>query len=130
MHNQRAPTYDETVWHPYLRELLSARAPPHPGDAILDLCCGTGIVGLEAASRVSPSGHVVPVDFTEDLLDVFKAKVVKQGLRNVEFVCGDVEKVLSGRRCEEFDIVFCSAAAVWLDSLSLALRESRWCLRT
>ena len=30
-----------------------------PGDAALDVCCGTGDLTLELAGRVAPGGHVV-----------------------------------------------------------------------
>jgi demethylmenaquinone methyltransferase/2-methoxy-6-polyprenyl-1,4-benzoquinol methylase len=45
-----------------------------PGDAALDVCCGTGDLALELRRAVGPAGHVVGIDFSEQMLDVARAK--------------------------------------------------------
>ena len=44
-------------------ETLLELAAPQPGEGLLDLACGTGVVARMAASRVQPGGKVVGVDF-------------------------------------------------------------------
>ncbi len=51
------------------------RAGLSPGDAALDVCCGTGDLSLELAGRVGPAGSVVGCDFSEPMLDRARAKV-------------------------------------------------------
>lgn len=121
MYNARAPSYDETVFHPALARLLFSRTQLKSGDAVLDLCTGTGIVALEAARAVGPQGRVVAVDFANDMLDVAKAKAAAEGVTNVRFFVDLGEN--------EFDVVFCSAAAVWLDSLPADLVRWRKALK-
>ena len=41
-----------------------------PGDAALDVACGTGDLAFELASRVGPDGHVIGSDFSERMLDL------------------------------------------------------------
>jgi demethylmenaquinone methyltransferase/2-methoxy-6-polyprenyl-1,4-benzoquinol methylase len=45
-----------------------------PGDAALDVCCGTGDLTLELARRVGPEGRVVGSDFSERMLDLARSK--------------------------------------------------------
>lgn len=45
-----------------------------PGDAALDVCCGTGDLTVELRRAVGPAGHVVGLDFSEQMLDVARAK--------------------------------------------------------
>lgn len=45
-----------------------------PGDAALDVCCGTGDLTLELARRVGPSGRVIGSDFSERMLELARRK--------------------------------------------------------
>jgi SAM-dependent methyltransferase len=51
--------------------LLDA-ASPRPGDRVLDVACGTGIVARRAAAR-APLDHLVGVDVNEAMLDVARS---------------------------------------------------------
>jgi SAM-dependent methyltransferase len=58
--------------------LLLQHAPVGPGDTVLDIACGTGIVAREAVSRVQPGGHVAAIDMNPAMLEV--ALTVAAGL--------------------------------------------------
>ena len=45
-----------------------------PGDRVLDVACGTGVVTLEAARRVAPTGAVIGLDVNEGMLAVARRK--------------------------------------------------------
>jgi demethylmenaquinone methyltransferase/2-methoxy-6-polyprenyl-1,4-benzoquinol methylase len=51
-----------------------ALAAIRPGMRVLDLGCGTGDLSLEALGRVGPSGEVVGLDFSEEMLRVLSEK--------------------------------------------------------
>jgi SAM-dependent methyltransferase len=67
-------------------ERLSLR----PGQAVLDVCCGTGASALPAAEALGPGGSVVAVDLSDRLLEHGRAKAAARGLRNVDFRVGDM----------------------------------------
>ena len=62
-------------------------------DTVLDLGSGAGLDCVLAARRVRPSGHVIGVDMTEEMIDKAwgNAKVVR--LSNLEFRYGRLESL-------------------------------------
>ena len=60
--------------HHRWRERAADEARLEPADAALDVCCGTGDLTLELASRLGPEGHVVGCDFSEPMLDLARDK--------------------------------------------------------
>src|SRR5438552_17920854 len=60
------------VWAPILVEL----AHPRPGERVLDVACGTGIVARLAAAGVGPTGAVVGTDVNAGMLRI--ARTVPQ----------------------------------------------------
>ena len=56
--------------HHRWRERAADRAELGPGDAALDVCCGTGDLALELAGGSAPRGRVVGCDFSEPMLEL------------------------------------------------------------
>ena len=50
--------------------LVVALADPRPGERILDIACGTGVVARLAAQRVGPTGNVTGLDLNPGMLTV------------------------------------------------------------
>jgi SAM-dependent methyltransferase len=61
------------------------------GETVLDLGSGAGIDALIAAAKVGPSGHVIGVDMTPEM--VSKAAENAAGADNVEFRQGRLEEL-------------------------------------
>ena len=58
---------------------------------LLDVCCGTGTIGITLAGRV---GRVIGIDMVASAIDDAKSNAQLNGLTNCEFVCGKAEDVL------------------------------------
>ncbi len=41
-----------------------------PGEAVLDVACGTGVVARECLAKVGPAGKVTGLDLSDDMLAV------------------------------------------------------------
>jgi SAM-dependent methyltransferase len=77
------------LFDPFTERLLRA-AGLGPGMRVLDLGTGAGSVALLAAEIVGPTGAVVSVDRDTDALAFAAAHADREGVRNVDFVEGDL----------------------------------------
>ena len=64
-----------------------------PGMTVLDLGSGAGFDAFLAWRRVGPTGRVIGVDMTEDMLARARENADKLGATNVEFRKGFIEKL-------------------------------------
>jgi ubiquinone/menaquinone biosynthesis C-methylase UbiE len=69
------------------------RAALQLGESVLDLGAGTGSVTLQAASRVGPSGAVVAVDLSPEMLERTRRRADAEGFSNVNVLEGRAEEV-------------------------------------
>ena len=107
--------------HHRWRERAADRAELSPGDSALDVCCGTGDLALELASRVTPGGRVVGCDFSEPMLDLAREKTAQRGAEGVRFEWADaLELPYDGER---FDAVTVGFGVRNLADLDRGLRE-------
>jgi len=63
------------------------------GETVLDLGSGGGIDVFLAAKKVGPTGKVIGVDMTEEMVGRAKALALKHGYKNVEFRLGEIENL-------------------------------------
>ena len=69
----------------------SAIAAMIAGEVVVDLGSGAGFDAFLAARQVGPSGHVIGVDMTHEMLAKARGNAAKVGLANVEFRLGEIE---------------------------------------
>ena len=63
------------------------------GDIALDLGSGAGLDCFLAANKVGEKGKVIGVDMTPEMVEKANENAKKSNYRNVEFRCGDIEKL-------------------------------------
>jgi ubiquinone/menaquinone biosynthesis C-methylase UbiE len=68
-----------------------AIAALRPGEVVLDLGSGGGFDCFLAAARVGPTGRVIGVDMTPEMVERARANAAGTGLGNVEFRLGEIE---------------------------------------
>jgi arsenite methyltransferase len=64
-----------------------------PGEIVLDLGSGAGFDCFLAANKVGPTGKVIGVDMTPEMLRKARQNAKKAGYTNVEFRRGEIEKL-------------------------------------
>lgn len=69
----------------------TALAELRPGQTVLDLGSGAGIDCFLAARQVGPTGHVIGVDMTHEMIARAREGARKGGYENVEFRLGEIE---------------------------------------
>ena len=111
---------DATAW------MLRA-AGLQPGRRVLELACGAGRVGLQAASRVGPDGTVLCSDFSQAMVDAVAERVERLGVPNVETRLLDAHQL--DLPDDDFDVVLCRFGYMLMADPLQALRESARVLR-
>ncbi len=71
----------------------TALANLNPGETVLDLGSGGGIDVLLSARRVGPTGKAYGLDMTDEMLALARENQRKSGVRNVEFLKGEIEQI-------------------------------------
>lgn len=61
------------------------------GQTVLDLGCGAGMDSILAARQVGPSGKVIGIDMSSDMVDKARQNAEVLGLRNIDFQIGEIE---------------------------------------
>jgi len=71
----------------------TALAKLSPGETVLDLGSGGGIDVLLSAKRVGPTGKAYGLDMTDEMLALANENKQKAGIKNVEFLTGEIEQI-------------------------------------
>ena len=79
----------------------------NPGETVLDLGSGGGIDVLLSARRVGPAGKVYGLDMTDEMLTLARENQQKAGVRNVEFLKGEIEDIPLGDQVVDVIISNC-----------------------
>ena len=64
-----------------------------PGDTVIDLGSGAGNDCFVARAETGPTGKVIGIDFTPDMINKARENAEKLGFNNVEFRTGDIERM-------------------------------------
>ena len=70
-----------------------ALASLKPGETVLDLGSGAGIDCFLAARRVGPTGKVIGLDMTPEMVAKAQDNARKGGFENIEFKLGEIENL-------------------------------------
>jgi ubiquinone/menaquinone biosynthesis C-methylase UbiE len=106
---------------PFASDLV-AEAALAPGEHVLDVACGTGIVARLAFERVKPTGTVVGVDLNPGMLSVARAAAVASGA-DIRWYETSAESIPLPD--DSFDAVLCQLGLQFMTDKSAALREMR-----
>lgn len=119
----RAVSHYETFWREQLRpahDALLAAARLQPGERVVDVACGTGMVALPAAQAVGSSGTVVATDISQRMVDDTAKRAAELGLANVEVRRCDAEDLGA---VGEFDVALCALGLMYVPQPALAIGE-------
>ena len=98
-----------------------------PGDAVLDVACGTGLVTRSAARVVGEGGAVVGVDCHPPMLAVARATPAMRAAAPIDWRDGEAEALPITD--ERYDVVLCQQGLQFFSDRAGALREMRRVLK-
>ena len=91
--DRAAPTYDRVgdSYHDHFGARLVEVAAIPPGADVLDVACGRGAVLLPAVARAGPSGRVIGIDISAEMVREAQAALARVDATNAEAVVMDAE---------------------------------------
>ena len=103
----------------------------YEGMIIADLGAGTGAYTIPLAEKVGETGRVYAVEVQKDFLTNIKSAALAHGLKNIELLWGDIER-LGGTKIKEssVDAVVISNVLFLAEDKSGLLREAKRILKT
>jgi SAM-dependent methyltransferase len=72
--------------------VLFTAAQIAPGEAVIDVGCGSGATTLEAARLVGSNGAVTGVDAARNVIEYAKARSVDNGSASINWIVGDAQR--------------------------------------
>ncbi|MEM9164185.1 MAG: methyltransferase domain-containing protein, partial [Cyanobacteria bacterium P01_F01_bin.4] len=104
---------------------LLETVPLQPGDRVLDVATGTGLIAIAAAEQVGPCGQVTGIDLTPGMLNQARRKLAKLDLPNLDLIEANAETI--SLHDNQFDAIFCCEALVLFQDISASLQKwHRW----
>ena len=92
-----------------------------PGEHVLDVACGTGLVTFPAAEAVGERGRVVGTDISDEMIRGVRREAETRGVEHASFERMDAESLELGD--EEFDVALCSLGLMYVPDPLAALKE-------
>ena len=117
--NNWSITQDERI-HRSLYNFFGIEA----GDRLLDFACGTGSFAVYAAQRTKA---VQGVDISEKMIEIAVESAKQRNLKNIKFLCCDVEKVLL--ESDSFECVISKSAFHHMKNYKTIFKEMKRCCK-
>jgi ubiquinone/menaquinone biosynthesis C-methylase UbiE len=126
----RAVTAYEEGWSAQLEpahSLMLDMVALRPGERVLDVACGTGLVSFRVAETVGRRGAVVGTDISGEMVEAARGSAAKRGLNNASFERSDAEELPFTDA--SFDAAVCGLGLMYVPDPVKALCEMRRLLR-
>lgn len=112
-----------------IRDTVLDGAAPKPGETLLDIGAGDGLIAFGAVQRIGSSGVVILLDVSQPLLDHAAASAREMGVMDqCRFVRASAER-LDGIADASVDAVTCRSVLIYVAAKQDAFREMHRVLR-
>jgi len=109
-----------------MRERVMRLANLQPGDRVLDFACGAGANFPYIMERIGPTGKLVGVDYSADMLAEARGVIDRGGWTNIELIQSDAATMQPGTG---FDAVLCTLGLVVIPRHEMAMQAAWDALR-
>ena len=119
----KAAAHYEGFWAKQLRpaqDLLLDLAAAGPGERVIELACGTGLVTFRLARQIGETGHLVATDISQKMVDAVRERAALEGVR-VDAKRMDAESLAFPDA--SFDLAVCALGLMYCPDPIAAMRE-------
>jgi len=127
----KAASYYEQYWQrqlePAQNKLLEMVAL-QPGETVLDIACGTGLLSFRMAALVGKQGSVFGTDISDNMIGIATRAAQERELTSVKFTRMDAEELLVADGI--YDVSVCSLGLMYVTDAPKAVKEMVRALKT
>jgi ubiquinone/menaquinone biosynthesis C-methylase UbiE len=120
----KASAYYEDLWQAQLKpaqEKLLGFANIQPGEKIIDIACGTGLVSFRALEATGENGFVLSTDISDKMVEIATETAKRIKKTNIKFERMDAEELKIGN--DEYDTALCALGLMYVPDPVNALKE-------
>ncbi len=120
----KASDYYEAFWQNQLRpaqDLLLEMAELQPGENVLDVACGTGLLSFDTLRLIGGNGRLLGTDISEKMVNYASTIALKKLENRVQFERMDAEELQLGDH--SFDAALCALGLMYMPDPRKALGE-------
>ena len=122
----KAAEFYERYWSEQLSPAqwrLLELADLKPGERVIDVACGTGLVTFPAAEAIGPAGHLLATDLSDVMVARVSEEAMRRGASQVSARRMDAESL----ECADasFDVALCALGLMYVPDPLRALGEMR-----
>jgi len=120
----KAASWYEACWQEQLKpsqDLLLEMAAIQPGERVLDIACGTGLVSFRVREMTGDHGFVLGTDISEKMVDLAAGIVKKKNIPAISFSRMDAE--LLEVPDASYDAALCALGLMYVPDPQQAMRE-------
>jgi ubiquinone/menaquinone biosynthesis C-methylase UbiE len=120
----RSAAHYERSWREQLepaQRLLLEMAALQPGERVLDVACGTGLVTFPAADAVGSGGAVLGTDISDVMVEACRKTAAERGAAHARFARMEAEAL--DLPDGDFDVVLCGLGLMYVTDFLGSIRE-------
>ncbi|WCL53298.1 class I SAM-dependent methyltransferase [Gimibacter soli] len=122
----KAADHYERGWRESLAEAqarLLEMADAQPGETVVDMACGTGLVSFPLAEKVGPNGRVIATDISERMIEIVRQESTIRGVMRVDAFRADSE-MLDMIQDASVDLVTCALGLMYFPDPLAAMKQA------
>jgi ubiquinone/menaquinone biosynthesis C-methylase UbiE len=120
----KAVEHYENFWQRQLKpaqERMLQLAQLQPGQKLIDIACGTGLVTFPAAEILGSDGFILATDISDGMIKKGTELAEQKNYRNIRFERMDAEEL--SVRDEEYDVALCALGLMYFPDPVKGLKE-------
>lgn len=122
----KAAQYYEAGWQNALtpaQDKTLSIAAASPGETVVDVACGTGLLTFPLAQAVGPSGRVIATDLSGAMVEAVASSARSRGLTHIKTLRADAEH-LSEIPADAADLYTCALGLMYVADPARAISEA------
>ena len=120
----KAVEHYENFWQSQLKpaqDLMLQMAALRPGEKLIDIACGTGLVTFPAVEILGPDGFILATDISDGMIKKGRELAEQKNYRNVRFERMDAEELTVPDN--EYDVALCALGLMYFPDPIKGLKE-------